>query len=104
MHLRNGFNGPSIMATWSAYLLATHPDVEAQLIAEIDTITGGYPDYELQYDDLMAMTYMTQVIKETMRVYPPMPTDPPLLRDGALGPLSHPTGRPALDRHPRRAA
>ncbi|MGH3197722.1 MAG: cytochrome P450, partial [Streptosporangiaceae bacterium] len=63
MHLSNGFNGPSITAAWLAYVLATHPDVEEKLIAEIDGITGGDPDYDLQYDDLMALTYTTQVIK-----------------------------------------
>jgi cytochrome P450 len=86
MHLSNGFNGPSITAAWLAYVLATHPDVEAKLIAEIDKITGGDPDYDLRYDDLMALTYTTQVIKETMRIYPPMPvTIRRSLKDGTLG-------------------
>jgi cytochrome P450/NADPH-cytochrome P450 reductase len=86
MHLSNGFNGPSITGAWLAYLLATHPEVEEQLIAEIDGITGGDPDYDLQYDDLMALTYTTKVIKETLRVYPPMPvTIRRSLKDGALG-------------------
>jgi cytochrome P450 / NADPH-cytochrome P450 reductase len=86
MHLSNGFNGPSITAAWLAYVLATRPDVEEKLIAEIDSITGGDPDYDLKYDDLMALSYTTQVIKETMRVYPPMPvTIRRSLKDGMLG-------------------
>ncbi len=86
MHLSNGFNGPSITGGWLAYVLATHPDVEEKLVAEIDGITGGDPDYDLQYDDLMALTYTTQVIKETMRIYPPMPvTIRRSLKDGMLG-------------------
>jgi cytochrome P450/NADPH-cytochrome P450 reductase len=86
MHLSNGFNGPSITGGWLAYVLGTHPDVEEKLIAEIDGITGGDPDYDLQYDDLMALTYTTQVIKETMRIYPPMPvTIRRSLKDGMLG-------------------
>src|SRR5581483_6001032 len=86
MHLSNGFNGPSITAAWLACALATHPDVEERLIAEIDAITGGDPGYDLRYDDLAAMTYTTQVIKETMRVYPPMPvTIRRSLKDGTLG-------------------
>ncbi len=68
-------------------MLATHPEVEEKLIAEIDAITGGDPDYELQYTDLMALPYMTQVIKETLRIYPPMPvTIRRSLKDGMLGP------------------
>ncbi len=64
----------------------TRPDVEEKLIAEIDQITGGDPDYDLQYDDLMALTYTTQVIKETLRIYPPMPvTIRRSLKEGTLG-------------------
>ena len=86
MHLSNGFNGPSITGAWLVYLLASHPDVEDKLVAEIDGITGGNPDYDLQYDDLMAMTYTTQVIKEALRIYPPMPvTIRRSLKDGTLG-------------------
>jgi cytochrome P450/pSer/pThr/pTyr-binding forkhead associated (FHA) protein len=86
MHLSNGFNGPSITGGWLAYVLAAHPDVEEKLIAEIDGITGGDPDYDLQYDDLFALTYTTQVIKETLRIYPPQPvTIRRSLKDGLLG-------------------
>ena len=86
MHLSNGFNAPSITGAWLAYVLASHPDVEEKLIAEIDGITGGDPDYDLQYDDLIKLPYTTQVIKETMRIYPPMPvTIRRSLKDGMLG-------------------
>ena len=86
MHLSNGFNGPSITGAWLAYILATRPDVEEKLLAEIDGITGGDPDYDLQYDDLAALTYTTQVIKEALRIYPPMPvTIRRSLKDGTLG-------------------
>ena len=86
MHMSNGFNGPSITGAFLAYVLATHPEVEEKLIAEIDGITGGDPGYDLRYDDLMALTYTTQVIKETMRIYPPMPvTIRRSRKDGMLG-------------------
>ncbi|MDQ2784198.1 MAG: cytochrome P450 [Chloroflexota bacterium] len=86
MHLSNGFNGPSITGAWLGYLLATHPEVEEKMIAEIDAITGGDPDYDLQYTDLMALPYMTQVIKESLRIYPPLPvTIRRSLKDGMLG-------------------
>src|SRR5215469_14808773 len=86
MHLSNGFNGPSLTGAWLAYILATRPDVEAKVLAEIDGITGGDPDYDLQYDDLAALTYTTQVIKEALRIYPPLPvTIRRSLKDGTLG-------------------
>jgi cytochrome P450/NADPH-cytochrome P450 reductase len=87
MHLSNGFNGPSITGAWLAHVIGTHPDVEARLVAEIDGITGADPDYDLQYDDLQKLPYTTQVIRETLRIYPPMPvTIRRSLKDGALGP------------------
>jgi len=86
MHLSNGFNGPSITGAWLAYILATRPDIEERLHAEIDAITGGDPGYDLQYDDLAALTYTTQVIKEALRIYPPLPiTIRRSLKDGMLG-------------------
>ena len=86
MHLSNGFNGPSITGAWLAYILATRPDIEERLHAEIDAITGGDPGYDLQYDDLAALAYTTQVIKEALRIYPPLPiTIRRSLKDGMLG-------------------
>jgi len=86
MHLSNGFNGPSITGAWLAYVLATRPAVEAKVIAEVDAISGGDPGYALQYDDLTKLRYTTQVIKETLRIYPPMPvTIRRALKDGMLG-------------------
>ena len=105
MHLSNGFNGPSITGAWLAYVLATRPDVEEKLIAEIDGITGGDPDYDLQYDDLMALTYTTQVIKETMRIYPPHAGHDPAQPQGRdARPLPHPEGRHHPGRDARRPA
>jgi cytochrome P450 / NADPH-cytochrome P450 reductase len=86
MHLSNGFNGPSITGAWLAHILATRPDIADRMIAEVDGITGGDPGYDLQYDDLMTLTYTTQVIKEALRIYPPMPvTIRRSLKDGTLG-------------------
>jgi cytochrome P450/NADPH-cytochrome P450 reductase len=87
MHLSNGFNGPSVTLSWIPVLLGGHPEVEARLLAEIDAIAGGDPDYDMQYADLLTMTYTTQVIKETLRRHPPMPvTIRNSLKDGRLGP------------------
>jgi cytochrome P450 len=50
------------------YVLATHPDVEAKLHAEIDTVLQGRrPTME----DLPRLPYTGQIIKEAMRLYPP---------------------------------
>ena len=52
---------------WALYLIATHPEVEARLLEEVDGLGGRKPSF----DDLRQLTYTAQVIKETMRLYPP---------------------------------
>src|SRR5690606_31150369 len=54
--------------TWTFYLLSQHPQVEAQLHAEIDAVLAGRPP---SLDDLKYLTYTEMVIKEAMRLYPP---------------------------------
>ena len=57
-------------------------DVRRELIDAVAAARYPTPDV----DDLMALTYTTQVIKETMRIYPPMPvTIRRSLKDGMLG-------------------
>jgi cytochrome P450 len=53
---------------WTWYLLSQHPDVEARLMEELDTVLGGRTP---QLSDLPRLTYTEMVIKEAMRLYPP---------------------------------
>jgi cytochrome P450 len=52
------------------YALATNPEVKAKLHAELDRELGaGIPDL----DTLKRLPYTLRVIKETLRLYPPVP-------------------------------
>jgi cytochrome P450 len=54
--------------TWTWYLLSQHPDVEARLHDEIDTVlTGSLPTA----DDVARLSYTRMVLAESMRLYPP---------------------------------
>ena len=56
--------------TWVWYLLASHPEAEARLHAELAGVLGGRtPDAA----DLPRLVYLRQVLDETMRLYPPLP-------------------------------
>lgn len=55
---------------WLWYLLALHPWAEARLHAELDAVLA---DRRLTPADLPRLTYLRQVIDETMRLYPPVP-------------------------------
>lgn len=54
--------------TWVWYLLAIHPEIEAKLHTELDSVLQGHRP---AMDDLPRLPYTSQVIKEAMRLYPP---------------------------------
>ena len=101
MHLSNGFNGPSITGAWLAYVLATHPDVEEKLIAEIDRITGGEPGLRPAVrrpdgDDV----HDAGDQGDDADLPADAGHDPPQPQGRNARPVSHPEGR----HHPRRDA
>ncbi len=53
---------------WTWYLLAQHPEVEAKLHAELDSVLAGSPP---SLDDLKNLPYTEMIMKESMRLYPP---------------------------------
>eukprot|EP01104_Vermistella_antarctica_P007252 TRINITY_DN1800_c0_g1_i2.p1 TRINITY_DN1800_c0_g1~~TRINITY_DN1800_c0_g1_i2.p1 ORF type:complete len:463 (-),score=99.52 TRINITY_DN1800_c0_g1_i2:67-1455(-) len=57
--------------SWTLYHLAAHPDVQEKAYEEIDRVLGDKtcPAYE----DLSSLPYMTCVLKESMRLFPPVP-------------------------------
>lgn len=54
---------------WTWYLLSQHPEVEARLVAELAALTPGD---EFTFDQLMELSYTACVLKETLRLYPPV--------------------------------
>jgi cytochrome P450 len=55
--------------SWAWYLLAQHPDIAAKLYAELDRVLGGRPP---TIHDLPQLPYTDMVIKEVLRLYPPL--------------------------------
>jgi cytochrome P450 len=64
-----GHETTALTLSWTWYLLAQHPEVEAKLAAEWDAVLAGRLPTP---DDLPRLTYTEQVIQEAMRVYPPV--------------------------------
>jgi cytochrome P450 len=54
--------------TWCLYVLTQYPEVAARVRAEVDAVAGDRP---LTYADQERLPYTEQVVKETMRLYPP---------------------------------
>ncbi|MSQ84640.1 MAG: cytochrome P450 [Myxococcales bacterium] len=54
---------------WAMYLLSQHPTVEAKVRAELADVLG---DQSVQTADFARLPYLQMVLKETMRLYPPV--------------------------------
>jgi len=55
---------------WTLYLVARYPDWAARLEEEIERVTGGRP---VESAHIERLALVQQVIKESMRLYPPVP-------------------------------
>ncbi|SEF29790.1 cytochrome P450 [Variovorax sp. NFACC27] len=63
--------GHSTTATslcWAAWVLAKYPDVQERASVEIDEVIG---QREPTFADMARLTYLDQVVKETLRLYSP---------------------------------
>ena len=64
-----GHDTSTALLAWVLLLLGQHPAVMAQVQAEVDTVLGSRPP---TVDDLDHLPLLDQVIKETLRLYPPI--------------------------------
>lgn len=54
--------------SWTWHLLSRHPEAVAKARAEIDRVLGGRKP---TFEDLPQLEYITQIIEESLRLYPP---------------------------------
>jgi len=65
--------------SWTGYLLAQHPDAYNKLRQEVQSVLDNRP---ARFEDVERLVYTHQVVKESMRLYPPVwtvsrtPTEP----------------------------
>ncbi len=63
-----GHETTALVLSWSWYLLAQHPEIEAKLCAELDTVLQGRT---LTVEDWPKLKFTEMVALESMRLYPP---------------------------------
>lgn len=63
-----GHETSSNALSWMLYLLSRHPEHVERIRHEFDRVVG---DASLRYEDLPALEFTTQVIEESLRLYPP---------------------------------
>ena len=64
-----GHETTALALTWALYLLAQHPSIQERLLAELRSVLGEQPP---KVNDLPNLPYNQMVIKETLRMYPPV--------------------------------
>jgi cytochrome P450 len=63
-----GHETTAIALSWTAYLLAQHPEIQERVHAELDAVLAGrLPTAE----DLPHLPYTERVLRESLRLYPP---------------------------------
>ncbi|XP_033008095.1 cytochrome P450 4B1-like isoform X3 [Lacerta agilis] len=93
-----GYDTTASGISWLFYCMAQNPEHQQRCREEIMELLGEQKD--IQWDDLGKMTYSTMCIKESLRLYPPIPliarelTSPVTFADGRTVPKGF---RTALD-------
>ena len=67
-----GYETTSNALSYTAYLLALNPTIQDRLVREINEYYDVNPDSSL-YDAAESIEYVTMVLYETLRMYPPVP-------------------------------
>jgi ent-kaurene oxidase len=86
-----------VTTEWIMFELASNPAIQERLYKEVVDVTGGH-GYEtirmVTEDDIPCMPYLSAVIKETLRKYPPVPLLPSryVEKDTTLGGYDIPKG------------
>lgn len=64
-----GHDTATAALAWTFHLLGGHPDAMGRVQSEIDTVLNGAPPTA---ENVMGLTYLGQIIDETLRLYPPV--------------------------------
>ena len=85
-----GHETTAVALTWTWYLLATHPDIQARFHAELDDVLARR---DPTLEDLSNLPFTERVLTESMRLYPPIwSTGRMVFRDFTLGGWEIPAG------------
>ncbi|KAF9236872.1 cytochrome P450 [Melanogaster broomeanus] len=89
--LLSGYESTSTATTWALYAMTLAPETQTKLREELLSADTDTPSM----DDLMALPYLDAVVRETLRVHPPVPSTVRVaMKDDVL-----PLEKPFTDKH-----
>ena len=68
-----GHETTSGLLSYAIYAMLKHPDVMKKAYEEVDRVFGGDLDVRPTYQQVSQLTYITQILKESLRLWPPAP-------------------------------
>src|ERR1700756_3697296 len=68
-----GHETTSGLLSYTLYALLKHPDVLRKAYEEVDRVLGPDLDARPTYQQVTQLTYITQILKEALRLWPPAP-------------------------------
>lgn len=68
-----GHETTSGLLSCAIYALLKHPEVLAKAYQEVDRVLGAGVDAKPTYQQVTQLTYITQILKEALRMWPPAP-------------------------------
>jgi len=68
-----GHETTSGLLSYTLYALLKHPDVLKKAYEEVDRVLGPDVDARPTYQQVTQLTYITQILKEALRLWPPAP-------------------------------
>ncbi|XP_028969051.1 cytochrome P450 4c3-like [Galendromus occidentalis] len=68
-----GHDTTSMGITWATYLIGLHPEVQEKIFEEMESVFGGDHTCTVTNEHLRQLKYLDMVLKETQRIYPPVP-------------------------------
>ncbi|XP_035205646.1 cytochrome P450 4g1-like [Stegodyphus dumicola] len=71
--LFGGYDTSSTGLYWALCLLGLHSDIQDRVFQELHSVFGDDKTREVRIEDVKSLVYLEQVIKETLRLYPPVP-------------------------------
>src|SRR5579864_714142 len=68
-----GHETTSGLLSYTLYALLKHPDVLKKAYEEVDRVLGGDVNAKPTYQQVTGLSYITQILKEALRLWPPAP-------------------------------